>query len=338
MFDGEDKHWIVRRALPGNGFNFRKGKIGHFTPFHHVLPATLIDIPTEVRGMPQGTAKACQRILRNQAFRLAVVRFEDDAVEILTKFSATELFRMDGLDSPQVRLKSALDAFTTACDQQVDCLIFPELTFTPEIAHQFAEDLLDATLAGPHHHLPALIVLGSYHEPTQSTEQPDTRNRAILLAQDGSRLMHFDKRSEVLFKFEPDGADWVEALSPCDTPYQLLPLEIGLLGLAICKDLFDGPISELLRSIDLDWLLVPSMSNKLNQHQTKTRQLHNQSGTVSVIANQIMPGGDGDGDYPFGYIQQGADPQPCPNPIEIVDIPLRTEHMAAGRNHLRLVR
>jgi hypothetical protein len=50
------------------------------------------------------------------------------------------------------------------------------------------------------------------------------------------------------------------------------------------------------------------MSNKLNQHQIKTRQLHNQSGTVSVIANQVMPGSNGDDDYPFGYISRAQIP------------------------------
>jgi hypothetical protein len=42
--------------------------------------------------------------------------------------------------------------------------------------------------------------------------------------------MCFDKRSKVLFKFEPDGPDWAEALAPCETPYELLPLDAGLVG------------------------------------------------------------------------------------------------------------
>lgn len=337
VFDGDEQHWIIRRTSSGSGFNTRLGALGHYLTNHHVVPAHVGGTPTKAVSVPQATATACKSALEHGAFKIAVVRFDDYVKETLACFDAVHHFRMTGVDRPDSRLASILGALNAARDANVDCIVFPELTTTPEIARRIAEHLLDEAVENSRR-LPPLIVLGSYHEPTQGPDQPHTRNRAILLAHDGAQLMHFDKRRKVLFKFEPDGPDWGEALSPCDTPYQLLPLEIGLLGLAICKDLFDGPISELLRAIDLDWLLVPSMSNKLNQHQTKTKQLHNQSGTVSVIANQIMPGSNGDGDYPFGYIQQGADPQPCPNPIEIVDIPLRTEEMAAGRNHLRLVR
>lgn len=338
VFDGDEQHWIIRRTSLGCGYSSRLGALGHYLTHHHVLPGRVGRTPTKAVSVPQDTVTGCQSIFERQTFKVAVARFNDSVTETLTRFDKVRHFRMTGVDHPESRLASILAALDTACDASADCIVFPELTSTPEIARCLAEHLLDEALKPARRRLPTLIALGSYHEPTLTDDQPHTRNRAVLLSHDGTRLMHFDKRCKVLFKFEPGGPDWAEALTPCDTPYELLPLEVGLVGLAICKDLFDGPISELLRSIDLDWLLVPSMSNKLNQHQIKTRQLHNQSGTVSVIANQVMPGSNGDDDYPFGYIQQGADPQPCPNPIEIVDIPLRMEDMVADHSHLCLVR
>jgi hypothetical protein len=255
----------VRRVRPGTGFNSRKCKPGYYTPWHHVLSACIEGIPTQVRSVPHDTARACAQIVSKNAFKVAIARFEDGVVETFSQFEDIKLFRMEGLDNPRTRLQSALDA-SKACLEAVDCLIFPELTFTPDIARSFAEHLLDSALTSVPN-LPPLVVLGSYHEATRTIERPDTRNRALLLAHDGSQLMCFDKRSKVLFKFEPDGPDWAEALAPCETPYELLPLDAGLVGLAICKDLFDGSISDLLRKLDLDWLLVPSMSDKLTQHE-----------------------------------------------------------------------
>lgn len=136
--------------------------------------------------------------------------------------------------------------------------------------------------------------------------------------------MRADKRSKVLFKFDPAGPDWGEALLPCDTPFTVLPLEAGLVGLVICKDVFEAPISELLHRLDLDWLLVPSMTDKLGNHHKKTEDLHKQSGTVSVVANQAMPGGQHAADaYPFGYVQRSAvDFQSCADLITVVEVGL----------------
>ena len=326
VLDGDNEHWVVRRTRPGTGFNARRGKPGHYTPWHHVLSACIEGIPTQVRSVPHDTARACTRIVDNNAFKVAIARFEDGAGETFRKFDATKHFRMEALNTPQARLQSALDALTKACDEQVDCLIFPELTFTRGIAQAFAEHLFDASLE-PASNLPPLVVIGSYHEATHTIDKPHTRNRALLLAHDGSQLMCHDKRSKVLFKFEPDGPDWEEALAPCETPYELLPLDAGLVGLAICKDLFDGPVSKLLYDLDLDWLLVPSMSDKLTEHQTKTGQLRKQSGTVSIVANQAMPGHTSGTPYPCGYVQQGPKPDPCTNPLTIVSIPLAAHRL-----------
>ncbi len=326
VFDGDDKHWVVRRVRDSTGLNARKCKPGYYTPWHHVLSACIEGIPTQVRSVPHDTARACAQIVGKNAFKIAIARFEDGVVETFSQFEDINLFRMEGFDRPQTRLQSALDALSKACLEAVDCLIFPELTFTPDIARSFAEHLLDSALKFVPN-LPPLVVLGSYHEATRTIERPDTRNRALLLAHDGSRLMCFDKRSKVLFKFEPDGPDWAEALAPCETPYELLPLDAGLVGLAICKDLFDGSISDLLRKLDLDWLLVPSMSDKLTQHEGKTKQLHHQSGTVSIVANQAMPGQAGGKSYPCGYVQQGPSPEPCADPFTIVTLSLAASRL-----------
>lgn len=175
VFDCDDAHWIIRRSHLPAGYNARPGALSHHLAYHHVLPARIVDIPTRAAAVPHATAAACQSMLDKGRFTFAVVRFDDGVAEELVRFPAITHFRMGGLDKPDLRLASAIDALQAARDAKADCLVFPELTFTPALARAFAEQLLDAALAHTAN-LPPLIVLGSYHQATGDDDQPPTRN------------------------------------------------------------------------------------------------------------------------------------------------------------------
>ena len=234
-----------------------QGNASRATAWHHVLSACIEGIPTQVRCSSTPSQPARKLSVKTPS-KVAIARFEDGRQNFSPVRRHQSLFPHGAFDR-QTRLQSALDAPSQrpASKQSVPV---PELTFTPDIAARLPSTC--STLLSSLFPTCRRWWSGATAKPRVPSEQPDTRNRALLLAHDGSQLMLRQAQQGAL-QVQPDGPDWANpdlrnALKlPCPLPTP------GWVGLAICKDLFDGSISDLLHAkLDLDWLLVPSMSDK----------------------------------------------------------------------------
>lgn len=152
------------------------------------------------------------------------------------------------------------------------------------------------------------IVLGSFHEQVENR----WRNHAeAVLGLDGTHLFGCDKRKSVTFNNCKEGIE----SSPIPLTCLLTPL--GLMAIAICKDLFEGEPAAVLASLPLDWLLVPSMSDTINPHKVSARTMHNKGGTIVAVANQEMPVGTAS--LP-GFVHYDKEPVPCKTGLTIISI------------------
>ena len=86
--------------------------------------------------------------------------------------------------------------------------------------------------------------------------------------------------------------------------------------MAICRDLFAGNSATVLQSLPLDWLLVPSMSNKLSPHNEKAKYLHDTKGAIIAVANQQMPDAE---EYEPGFVYHDEN-EKAENELSIITI------------------
>jgi hypothetical protein len=319
--DGEHRFWLVRRTAADVRRGYRERQLGnlfHHLRYHHVFPASVDGIATEVAPVPEATATACADILSRSSLKVAVARFDDKVTELFTRDRSCNHFHMDGLDPIDSRMCSAQAAISLARTNHADLLVFPELTLPAKLQHALAEQLMDEAADPDVHQIP-FILLGSFHEALDGK----LINRARLVSQDGSNLLLTDKRFKVTFRFDDDPEEWGEALQAAPAPFGVLPLDIGLLATTICKDAFDGPIPPVVLAIGPDWLLIPSMTNHLGPHRQKTADLRRGFGTVSIVANQPMPGCTQEGaDFPHGYIEGPTRQIECTDLLHFFEIPL----------------
>ena len=319
--DGGRRFWLVRRTAAGVRRGYRERQLGnlfHHLRYHHVFPASIDGIATEVAPVPEATAAACAAIISRRSLKVAVARFEDKVKERFTKDHSCNHFHLNGLDTIESRKSSAQAAIALARKNRADLLVFPELTLPSKLQHALAEQLMDEAADPDAHQIP-FILLGSFHEALDGK----LINRARLVSQDGSNLLLTDKRFKVTFRFDDGPEEWGEALQAAPVPFGVLPLDIGLLATTICKDAFDGPIPPVVLAIGPDWLLIPSMTNHLGPHRQKTADLRRGFGTVSIVANQPMPGCTREGaDFPHGYIEGPKTRIECTDSIHFFEIPL----------------
>jgi len=112
------------------------------------------------------------------------------------------------------------------------------------------------------------------------------------------------------------------------TPLTCLSTPIGLVGMTICRDLFMGSSAAVLQSLPLDWLLVPSMSDKLGLHKMAAKTIHDTRGTVIAVANQQMPDAQ---DFDQGFVHHDKYEEGKPG-LTIITVQYSPD------SHLRLVK
>jgi len=214
-----------------------------------------------------------------------------DATRQRTFFTATS--------DDAARLASAREQIRQAEAADVELLVFPELTLSPDNQRAIEQDLFRRWCNGEPCRI-ALILLGSFHCHDDSRDDCK-RNRARLLwGFDGSTIAAHDKFSPATL------GELTEDFTPGTTAV-FLCTPIGNISLAICKDIIDDYASIWLEKLGPNWLLVPSLSDSASEHAKASRRLWNRHRCISVVANQPLdrdhlPDDGSAADPVYGYV------------------------------------
>ncbi len=318
--DGESR---VLPIYPGSGGGKRREQYGNtaFWLKHHRVIAlnNLQDISAPlsvvVAEIPQGYKDWATQHLIGETVKIAIIHFADGSYPIIN-YSTPQLFVCNELSDEAIRLEKALECISAAKSEGTHILVMPELTITPAIRLQIANilDLLHEKEGENHALSVPVIVLGSFHEQVEM----GWRNHAeAILGLDGTHLFGCDKRRAVTFN------NCREGLECASTPLTCLLTPLGLMAMAICKDMFDGKPADALSSLSLDWLLVPSMSEKLSPHRAAAKKLHDTGGAVVAVANQEMPGING---YDPGFVHH-EEREDCTTDMAFITVARKDNHL-----------
>ncbi len=300
----------IYQKLAGAARRKQFGNISCWLKYHRAVPLSNPQgIPVDVTGIPKGYMDWAAKNFAGKTIRIAVVHFTDGIAPDIS-YMDPEHFVCDGVSDENKRLETALDYIRQAKRQGAHILLMPELTITPVIRSKIVAELERQSEGGDDNHAMSvpLIMLGSFHEQAES----GWRNHAeAVLGFDGTFLFGCDKRKSVTFNNCKEGIE----CSP--TPLTCLLTPLGLMAMAICKDLFEGEPAAVLASLPLDWLFVPSMSDNINPHKMSARTMHNTGGTIVAVANQEMHVSKGS--IP-GFVHFDKEPEPCKRGLTIVSI------------------
>jgi predicted amidohydrolase len=279
---GESKVLSLYPGFGGGRLTGQFGNLFYWLKHHRVIPLdNSHGIDVEVRDIPSGYKdwNACR--FNSEIIRIGIVHFTDD-IKLDIGYTDNNFFICNGINDEEQRLAAALEHIRKAHEAGVHLLIIPELTITANMRSAISERMMHLSfMDGEHHELSVpLIVPGSFHERCDCK----WRNHAeALCGLDGTALFGSDKRERVTFNH------CGELIESSPTPITCLSTPIGLIGMTICRDLFMGSSAAVLQSLPLDWLLVPSMSDKLGPHKLAAKTLHDTRGMVIAVANQQMP-------------------------------------------------
>lgn len=282
---GESKVLPLYPGFGGGQLKKQLGNLSYWLKHHRVIPLdNTHGIPVEVSDIPPGHKDWTTSRLKSDTVRIGIVHFADEA-KLDISYTNNRFFICRGFtdkNDENTRLASVLDHIKKARKAGVHLLIMPELTITSDMRSMISKRLMTLSLKdGDDHELSVpIIVPGSFHEQCNNK----WRNHAMALCGfDGTALFCSDKRERVTFN------NCGEMIESSPTPITCLTSPLGLIGMTICRDLFMGSSNAVLQSLSLDWLLVPSMSNKLGPHKAAAKNLNNTRGTVIALANQQMP-------------------------------------------------
>ncbi len=318
--DGESRVFPI---YPGSGGGKRReqyGNIAFWLRHHRVIPLNnlqdiSIPLSVAVAEIPQGYKDWANRHLIGETVKIAIIHFADGSYPIIN-YNTPQLFVCNDLSDEAIRLEKALECISAAKSEGAHILVMPELTITPAIRLKITNklDLLNEKEGENHALSVPVIVLGSFHEQVEMR----WRNHAeAILGLDGTYLFGCDKRRSVTFN------NCREGIECASTPLTCLLTPLGLMAMAICKDMFDGKPAAALSSLSPDWLLVPSMSEKLSPHRAAAKQLHDTGGTVVAVANQEMPGIE---DYDPGFVHHEKR-EDCTTDMAFITVARKDNHL-----------
>ena len=318
---GKSKVLQLHPGFGGGKLTGQFGNLYYWLKHHRVIPLDNIHgIPVDLSDIPSGHKEWIASRFETELFRIGIVHFTDN-LKLDICYTDNRFFICNGINDAEQRLAAALEHIRKAHETGVHLLIMPEMTITADMRTAISERMMDLSLMdGEDHDLSVpLIVPGSFHEQCDSR----WRNHAeALCGLDGVTIFGSDKRERVTFN------DCGEMIESSPTPITCLASPIGVIGMTICRDLFMGSSSSVLQSLPLDWLLVPSMSDKLGPHKAAAKMLHDTRGTVIAVANQQMPDSM-KFDQGFVYHHEVEDGEPG---LSIITVEKRTN------SHLRVVR
>lgn len=307
--DGNYRSYVLplyRMSKSGGGKKSTQFEnISYWLKHHRVI---LLEAPQKVfvKEVQKGYRDWLTDCFDEEHTTIAIAHFQDDITPEIC-YEADQLFVCKSVTDEDTRVDTALQHITDAKKKNAHILVMPELTISPTIRSVIINQLehLYEEQGESHPMSVPIIILGSFHEKVTGGW---CNHSVAVLGRDGTVLFECDKRFPVTFEDPVTSIEAKEGIDCAPTPLTCVVTPIGLMAIAICKDLFDGDPAMTLASLPLDWILVPSMSNSLNPHKTVTRTLFNTKGTIAAIANQEMPGNV----RPvFGFFQYDKEPQDC---------------------------
>lgn len=167
-----------------------------------------------------------------------------------------------------------------AAGEKVDVLLFPELSFTPQVRDALAQELEQLGQAGP-----AIVLAGSAHELVSGRKV----NRAVALLQGGGRLEHLKFTP---FEF-PDWDDAGLAGQMCERSEDIAhePLinlyasEHWSLCILICKDFMRPDMAPALVQLRPRLVLVPAFSWKTENFRANADFVATHGQSIVAVAN-----------------------------------------------------
>ncbi len=165
-------------------------------------------------------------------------------------------------------------------------VVFPELS-VPNACRKRIEEWLSK-----HHgqHKIILVVAGSYH--FQNGSGSGWKNESMIYDGNGMPLLRQEKLTKLIRgRYEEEIEHQNEI--------KILNTELGLIGVAICKDFLDEwrVMSTLWLNMDLDILFVVSMGGTatISGHQRKAGIYNRAFGSTIIVTNQCIGGPSADG-------------------------------------------
>ncbi|WP_371325233.1 hypothetical protein VX159_06880 [Dechloromonas sp. ZY10] len=277
-------YFLVQGSPHGGVEQTQAVRFGNYISHHQVIPEQLEKgVSARVHNLaekaPTANAALKKQLKPKTATLCAALGYFMDQHQITWSTKEThhgrEIGFATGTMGEKERFAEAQKQILAAEKRSVQLLIFPELTLSCAVQKDIADWLLERYETGNPCTIP-LIVLGSFHLHCQS--QP--RNRCHLLqGTNGRSILVHDK-------FSPAS---IGGFTEDFTPGQfasLLQTPIGNLSMAICKDCVNDYKTIWLDQLCPDWLLIPSLSDKVHLHQQTTRELWNRHRCTSLVANQ----------------------------------------------------
>ncbi len=259
-------------------------RFGNYTHRHLVVPACLLNnVTTRLHTLAEQAPFSHKHLAKRRKeaeprLRIALGHFPDFhqiSWSTVKTDEARNIGFATGTQGENERLAAAKTQIAEAEKEQADLLIFPELTLSESVQEQLRDWLLQRDEQKNPCSI-SLIVLGSFHVRSESI----ARNRSRLLqGKNGRNILSHDKFSPASI------GGFTESFTPGQYA-QLLCTPIGNLSLAICKDCIGDYWDIWLKQLCPDWLLIPSLSDKVNLHQQATKSLWNHHRSTSLVANQ----------------------------------------------------
>ena len=232
--------------------------------------------------------------------RLRISHFTDPTVLALDVHEGNLSFLVTGANPAEIREQSLKAEVQTVRDAAAHLWLAPELTISIGLRSQVERWLATDPAADL-----LLCVPGSCHEDDGGGRV----NRAIVLNGSGQRKARQDKCSQ--FCFPAQVGELHEGIAAARRLI-LLVTPIGTVGVAICKDYFDGTADGLIRAawdrLAPDWMLVPSMGHGDTRaaHDRRAKENWELRRTRTLVANQ-EPRMPGESPEPVpGFVRRGA--------------------------------
>ena len=278
-------YWLVpvtsqaRREVP---LAKQVGNLQTWFRHHAVLPCVTVNGINVSVSVSEDSLDAALAALRDQAadeLTVWIAHFTDDADVRWSRQQGTgRNWRTTHIDPPDVRQQSMLETVEAAVQAGAHVLVFPE--FTIDLRHRRA---LETYLLRRQPSTLALVVAGSFHEPTPADQSHIAFNTAPVY--DGTGEVLFAHRKLRIFGDLDKGAENVDL----GNALHVLVTPLGCMSVLICKDFMDEhpTVRTLLTEVPVDWAFVPSYGDDttLKAHKNRARVLAKVSvGTNTVVA------------------------------------------------------
>ena len=276
---GADEAFLVRLARERKALSrYQAGSITSHLRFHALIPTRV-----RIRGMSfpielvQSPPQLCRDAVERGAITVATTSFGDRA-----------RLEQDG-DGPftavatsDQRRHDLLEAILRAAAEGVQVFVAPELTLPPADR----DELLDQLRWGDGGKGPDLFVPGTFHEERAGRDGPRVVHRAMLVNHCGNTQLDHCKIA-LYGSFDASRGAPVENVAIGDTITALLT-PLGIVAVAICKDLCDDRVHEIWEQLEPEWLLVPAYGPGADQHEAAAKKIARTSATVTILAHEPM--------------------------------------------------